>query len=138
MSESYEIPDDLLYTKEHHWIRVKKKVVEIGITDYAQKKLRDIIYVELPTPNQRIKQGDVLCTIESVKAVTEIASPVNGKIVEVNSSLLNKPELINESPYDDGWIVKIEISDAEELERFMDSDEYARYIEGLEEEAEEE
>lgn len=138
MSEDYEIPDDLLYSKDHHWVRLKKKVAELGITDYAQKKLRDIIYVELPSPNQKIKQGDTLCTIESVKAVTEITSPISGRMLEVNSALLSKPELINESPYEEGWIVRIEVSNAEELDRLMDPDEYARYIEALEEEAEEE
>lgn len=139
MSESFEIPEDLMYSKDHLWIKViKKKIAMVGITDYAQKKLRDIMYLELPNVNQKLKQGDTLCTIESVKAVSEVYSPVTGKIVEVNSNLIDKPELINDSPYEDGWIVKIEISDPNELEKLMDAEEYRRYIESLEEEAEEE
>ncbi|MEM2909834.1 MAG: glycine cleavage system protein GcvH [Nitrososphaerota archaeon] len=137
MSESFEIPEDLLYSKDHQWIKViKKKIAVIGITDYAQKKLRDIIYLELPTTNQKLKQKDTLCTIESVKVVSEIYTPVTGKVVEVNSNLLNKPELINDSPYEEGWIVKMEISDPSELEKLMDAEEYRRYIESLEEEVE--
>ncbi|MEM1532169.1 MAG: glycine cleavage system protein GcvH [Nitrososphaerota archaeon] len=136
MSESFEIPEDLMYSKDHLWIKlVKKKIAMIGITDYAQKKLRDIMYLELPNVNQKLKQGDTLCTIESVKVVSEVYSPVTGKIVEVNSNLIDKPELINDSPYEDGWIVKVEISDPNELEKLMDSEEYRRYIESLEEEA---
>lgn len=136
VSESFEVPEDLIYSKDHLWIKiVKKKVAMLGITDYAQKKLRDIMYLELPNVNQKIRQGDTLCTIESVKAVTEVYSPITGKVVEVNSNLIDKPELINDSPYEDGWIVKVEISDPSELEKLMDADEYRRYIEGLEEEA---
>ncbi|MEM0090415.1 MAG: glycine cleavage system protein GcvH [Nitrososphaerota archaeon] len=136
VSESFEIPEDLMYSKDHLWIKlVKKKIAMIGITDYAQKKLRDIMYLELPNVNQKLKQGDTLCTIESVKVVSEVYSPVTGKIVEVNSNLIDKPELINDSPYEDGWIVKVEISDPNELEKLMDSEEYRRYIESLEEEA---
>ncbi|MDW8076383.1 MAG: glycine cleavage system protein GcvH [Nitrososphaerota archaeon] len=136
MSESFEIPEDLIYSKDHLWIKIiKKKVAMVGITDYAQKKLRDIMYLELPSINQKLKQGDTLCTIESVKAVSEVYSPITGKVVEVNSNLVDKPELINDSPYEDGWIVKIEISDPNELEKLMDAEEYRRYIESLEEEA---
>ncbi|MCS7135498.1 MAG: glycine cleavage system protein GcvH [Aigarchaeota archaeon] len=136
VSESFEIPEDLIYSKDHLWIKIiKKKVAMVGITDYAQKKLRDIMYLELPSINQKLKQGDTLCTIESVKAVSEVYSPITGKVVEVNSNLVDKPELINDSPYEDGWIVKIEISDPNELEKLMDAEEYRRYIESLEEEA---
>lgn len=135
MSESFEIPEDLIYSKDHLWIKVvKKKIAMVGITDYAQKKLRDIMYLELPNVNQKLKQGDTLCTIESVKVVSEVYSPITGKIVEVNSNLIDKPELINDSPYEDGWIVKVEISDPSELEKLMDAEEYRRYIESLEEE----
>lgn len=136
MSESFEIPEDLVYSKDHLWVKiVKKKIAMVGITDYAQKKLRDIMYLELPNVNQKLKQGDTLCTIESVKAVSEVYSPITGKILEVNSNLIDNPELINDSPYEDGWIVKIEISDPSELEKLMDAEEYRRYIESLEEEA---
>lgn len=133
MSEHYEIPDDLLYTKDHEWIRVEKKVGVIGITDYAQKKLREVIYVELPNVNTKVKQKETLATVESVKATSDIYAPVSGKIVEVNLRLADSPELLNESPYEDGWIAKIEISDEKELDNLMEADEYRRYIEALEE-----
>ncbi|PUA34319.1 MAG: glycine cleavage system protein H [Candidatus Terraquivivens tikiterensis] len=139
MSEDFEIPEDLLYSKDHIWVKVvKKKIAVMGITDYAQKKLRDVIYLELPSVNQKLKQKDTLCTIESVKVASEIYTPISGKVIEVNNNLLDKPELVNDSPYEDGWIAKVEISDPSELERLMDAEEYRRYIEGLEEEAEKE
>ncbi|MDW7977765.1 MAG: glycine cleavage system protein GcvH [Candidatus Caldarchaeum sp.] len=139
MSERYEIPDDLLYTKEHEWVKPeKKKYAVVGITDYAQKKLREIIYIELPHLNTKIKTREVLSTIESVKSTADVFSPVSGKIVEVNSKLLDHPEMLNESPYTDGWIAKVELSDPAELDKLMDADEYRRFLEELEEEKTEE
>ncbi len=138
MAERYEIPDDLLYTKDHEWVRVEKKYAYIGITDYAQKKLREIIYVELPHIHTKVEAKDVLGTIESVKSTADIFSPVSGKVTEVNSKLLDHPEILNESPYTEGWIAKIELSDLSELDKLMDADEYQRYLEELEEEKTEE
>ncbi len=138
MSESYEVPEDLLYTRDHEWVKVEKKTAVIGITDYAQKKLREIIYIEMPNVNTKVRQREVLGTVESVKATSDIYSPVSGKIVEVNSKLLDNPELLNDSPYREGWIARIEMADPIELEKLMDADEYLRYIEGLEEEKMEE
>ncbi|MCS6769278.1 MAG: glycine cleavage system protein GcvH [Candidatus Caldarchaeum sp.] len=139
MSERYEIPDDLLYTKEHEWVKPeKKKYAVVGITDYAQKKLREIIYIELPHLNTKIKTREVLSTVESVKSTADVFSPVSGKIVEVNSKLLDHPEMLNESPYTDGWIAKVELSDPAELDKLMDADEYRRFLEELEEEKTEE
>lgn len=138
MSETYEVPDDLHYTKDHEWARLEKKYVAVGITDYAQKRLHEIIYVDMPTANQKVKQREVISTVESVKATSDIFAPISGRIVETNSKLLDQPELLNDSPYGDGWIARIEMSDPEELEKLMDSDEYRRYIEELEEETEEE
>ncbi|GBC68847.1 Glycine cleavage system H protein [archaeon HR01] len=137
MSERYEIPEDLLYTKDHEWVRVEKKYAVVGITDYAQKKLREIVYIEMPNVNTRVRQREVLGTVESVKATSDIYSPVSGRIVDVNSKLLDHPELLNDSPYKDAWIARIELADPSELDKLMDADEYARYIEGLEEEMEE-
>ena len=134
MSERYDIPDDLYYTKDHEWVRIERKMGVVGITDYAQKKLREIIYVELPNVNTKVKQKETIATIESVKATSDVYSPISGKIVEVNIRLADNPELINESPYEDGWIAKIEISDEKELDNLMEPDEYRRYIESLEEE----
>ncbi|MEM0383309.1 MAG: glycine cleavage system protein GcvH [Candidatus Caldarchaeum sp.] len=139
MSERYEVPDDLLYTKEHEWVKQeKKKYAVVGITDYAQKKLREIIYIELPHLNTKVRTRDVLGTVESVKSTADIFSPVSGKVVEVNSTLLDHPEMLNESPYTDGWIAKVELSDPAELDKLMDADEYRRYLEELEEEKTEE
>ncbi|MCX8200996.1 MAG: glycine cleavage system protein GcvH [Candidatus Caldarchaeum sp.] len=138
MSERYEVPDDLRYTKDHEWVKQEKKHVIIGITDYAQKKLREIIYIELPHINTKIRAKEVLSTVESVKSTADVLSPVSGKVVEVNSNLLDHPELLNESPYREGWIAKIEISDPAELSKLMDADEYIRYLEELEEEKTEE
>ena len=137
MSERFEIPDELYYTKDHEWFRLeKKKTGSVGITDYAQKKLREIIYVELPNVNTKVKQKETIATVESVKATSDIYSPVSGRIVEVNVRLADNPELLNESPYEEGWIAKIELSDEKELEDLMDADEYRRYVESLEEEGE--
>jgi glycine cleavage system H protein len=138
MSESYEVPEDLLYTRDHEWVRVEKKTAVVGITDYAQKKLREIIYIEMPNVNTRVRQREVLGTVESVKATSDIYAPVSGRIVEVNSRLLDNPELLNDSPYKEAWIARIEIADPTELDKLMDADEYLRYIEGLEEEKMEE
>lgn len=138
MSERYEVPDDLRYTKDHEWVRQEKKFVVVGITDYAQKKLREIIYVELPHINVKIRAKEVLGTVESVKSTADVLSPVSGKVVEVNSKLLDHPELLNESPYKEGWIAKIELSDPSELDKLMEADEYQRYLEELEEEKTEE
>lgn len=137
-TESYNIPAGYYYTREHEWVSVSGKIATTGITDYAQKKLREIIYVELPHINTRIQQRQVIATVESVKASSDIYAPVSGKIVEVNTKLIDSPEIINESPYEDGWIAKIELTSPEELENLMVPDEYARYIEALEEEAGEE
>ncbi|MCS6785011.1 MAG: glycine cleavage system protein GcvH, partial [Candidatus Caldarchaeum sp.] len=122
----------------HEWVKQEKKQVVIGITDYAQKKLREIIYIELPHLNTKIRAKEVLSTVESVKSTADVLSPVSGKVVEVNSKLLDHPELLNESPYKEGWIAKIELSDPAELGKLMDADEYTRYLEELEEEKTEE
>lgn len=138
MRDKYHIPEDYYYTNEHEWVKVEKKFATVGITDYAQKKLREIIYVELPNVNTKIQRKQTLATVESVKASSDVYAPLSGKIVEVNTKLIDSPEIINESPYEDGWLVKIELSDESELNFLMDADEYARYLEELEEAAEEE
>ncbi|MEM0481604.1 MAG: glycine cleavage system protein GcvH [Nitrososphaerota archaeon] len=111
MSVRYEISEDLLYTRDHEWVRHEKKYAYVGITDYAQKKLREIIHIELPHTNVKVKAKEVLGTVESVKSTADVYSPVPGKIVEVNLKLLDHPEILNESPYTDGWIAKVELSD---------------------------
>lgn len=137
MSEEYEVRNGLLYTRDHEWLRVEGKHALMGITDYAQKSLHEIIYVELPNVNQRVNQGEPIGSVESVKATSDIFSPVTGKVVEVNDTLMNSPEAINESPYEEGWILRIEIAREPELENLMDPDEYRRYLDEMEEQKEE-
>lgn len=133
MSSEYEVPEGYYYTREHEWIRVEKNRARVGITDYAQKKLREIIFVELPNVGLKIKQNETLATIESVKASADVYSPVTGRVIEVNSKLIDNPELVNEDPYGEGWIAVIELSEEVNYEDFMDADEYGKYLEDLEE-----
>ncbi|MCS7143180.1 MAG: glycine cleavage system protein GcvH [Aigarchaeota archaeon] len=139
LSERYSVPEGLYYTRDHEWVKLTgKRTALIGITDYAQRKLREIIYVELPQPQTRVVQKQVIATVESVKASVDIYAPLTGKLLEVNTKLADSPELINDSPYDDGWLARFEIADESELQTLMEADEYSRYIAELEEEAGEE
>jgi glycine cleavage system H protein len=137
MSLEYEVPEGLLYSRNHEWLRVKGKIATVGVTDYVQRKLREVLYIELPNTNVKVVRGQHVATIESVRGSYEVRSPVSGKIVEVNARLVDSPELINEYPYESGWIFKVEISDEGELSDLMDADEYSRYLSELELEAEE-
>lgn len=121
-----------LYTKEHEWIESAGDEVIFGITQYAVGQLGDITFVELPEVGETFNQHDVLCSIESVKAASDIYMPLSGTINEVNEDLDDEPEKINNSPEEDGWIAKISISDPKEKEPLMDEDEYKAFIEGLE------
>ena len=114
------IPEELNYTQDHEWIRIDGKKGEIGITEHAQKELGDIVYVELPMLDDEIEAGDEFGTIESVKAVSPLYMPLSGKVVEVNSELRDHPELVNEDCYDEGWIVRIEITNPEDKNELMD------------------
>ena len=122
-------PDDRLYTKEHEWVKIKGNIATVGITDYAQKELTDIVYVELPNKGIEIEAGDELCTVESVKNASDVFSPVSGKVIEVNRELEDEPELINSDPYGKGWIAKIEIT--EEPKGLMSAQEYEEYLKSL-------
>lgn len=133
MSSEYEVPEGYYYTREHEWIKIEKNKARVGITDYAQRKLREIIFVELPNVGQKIGRNETLATIESVKASADVYSPVAGKVSEVNSKLIDNPELVNEDPYGEGWIAVIELSEPIVHEDFMDPDEYVKYLEDLEE-----
>jgi glycine cleavage system H protein len=137
MSFEYEVPEGLLYSRNHEWLRVKGRIATVGVTDYVQRKLREVLYIELPNTNVKVVRGQHVATIESVRGSYEVRSPVSGKIVEVNARLVDSPELINEYPYESGWIFKVEISDEGELSDLMDADEYSRYLSELELEAEE-
>jgi len=121
-------PQDLKYTKDHEWIRVEGNIGIIGITDHAQSELGDIVYIDIPNPNATLKKGDSFGTIEAVKTVAEMYSPVSGKLIEVNNSLNNAPETVNNDPYGEGWIVKIELSDLSELNYLMDSEAYQKHL----------
>jgi len=133
MAEEYEVREGLLYTRDHEWIKVEGNVITIGVTDYGQKKLREVVYVELPTIGQRVEEGEAIATLESVKASAEVYTPASGKVIEVNSKLVDSPELVNDDPYGDGWIAKIELEEEREFEDLMEPDEYRKYLEDLEE-----
>ena len=122
-------PPDLKYTKEHEWVRVEDAVGTIGITDYAQDQLGDIVYVALPAPGKRLSQLAVFGEIESVKAVSELYSPVSGEVVESNAVLADKPELVNDSPYGEGWIMKVRLADQGEIAKLLTAAQYSDYIE---------
>ncbi|MFE3845725.1 glycine cleavage system protein GcvH [Thermoplasmatota archaeon] len=124
-----EIRDDLKYTDSHEWIKVKDDKAIIGITDHAQSELTDIVFAELPAIGKELKKGDELCVVESVKSVSEIYSPISGKIINVNNKLEDNPEIINENPYDDGWLVEISITNEKEIVNLLDPKEYKKLIE---------
>ncbi len=125
-----DIPKDLLYTEDHEYVMTTKdaNVVAIGITDYAQGELGDIVYLELPSVGASFGKHDVFGTIEAVKAVSELFSPVAGEVVEVNKRLEKEPQLVNSSPYDDGWMVKVRMSDPSEKKELMSADDYSAHI----------
>ncbi len=123
---SNEVPDDLKYTKSHEWVRVKGKQAVVGITDHAQSELTDIVFVELPAVGKDVKKGEELCVVESVKSVSEVYAPVTGKVVAVNTRLDDAPELINKSPYADGWIVELEVKNPGDLTSLLDPAAYKK------------
>jgi len=123
-----EVRDNLLYTKSHEWVLKKDGIARIGITDYAQEHLTDVVYVELPKVGDKFSKGDEIATVESVKSVSEIYAPVSGEVVEINEKLDDEPELINTSPYDDGWLVEIKMDDESELEELISPSDYEKKL----------
>ena len=121
-------PQEFLYTKEHEWIRVDEEMGTIGITDHAQKELGDIVYVELPKLGEHVAAKESFGTVESVKAVSEIYSPVSGEVAAVNTKLQNNPEMLNSDPHGEAWLVQVRLSDRSEIEKLMTADEYEAYI----------
>ncbi len=119
----------LLYTESHEWLNVEGDIAVLGITDYAQHELGDIVYVELPGVGDELTKGEALGSIEAVKAVEDIISPISGEVLEVNEILEDAPETINKSAFEEGWIVKIKLSDPAELDALLKADEYAKLIE---------
>ena len=119
-----DIPEDLLYTSDHEWMRITDNKAEIGITNHAQSELGDIVYVELPALDDEIDTGDEFGTIESVKAVSPLYMPISGRILEVNTELQDHPELVNEDCYDEGWLVRIEISNNDDKDELLGPEAY--------------
>jgi glycine cleavage system H protein len=122
-------PEDNRYAKSHEYVHLEGEIGTIGITDYAQKELGDVVFVELPQVGSELEAADELGSIESVKAVSELFSPVSGVVVEINEALAEKPELINTDPYGDGWMIRVKVSDATEVDELMTAEEYDEYLE---------
>jgi glycine cleavage system H protein len=123
-----EFPEDLKYSKEHEWVLVEGNTATVGITDYAQDQLGDIVFVELPAIGDKVSKEDAFGVVESVKAVSDVYAPVTGNVLEVNDDLPDNPEMLNEDPYGDGWIIKIEMTDPDELKDLLTAAEYEEYV----------
>lgn len=124
-----DFPEELKYTEEHEWVMIEDDVVTIGITDFAQEQLGDVVFVELPEEGDSLETGKSFGVVESVKAVSDVYAPFNGEVVEVNDSLPDEPEVLNTSPYEDGWMVKIKLSDGADLSELMDAAAYMDFVE---------
>ncbi|MCQ9293280.1 glycine cleavage system protein GcvH [Staphylococcus cohnii] len=122
------VPSELKYSKEHEWVKIEGNTVTIGITEYAQSELGDIVFVELPETDDDIDEGESFGSVESVKTVSELYAPVSGKVVETNDELEDSPEFVNESPYEKAWMVKVELSDESQLDELMIADQYSEMI----------
>ena len=122
-------PEGLKYSEEHEWLRMEGGTAVIGITHFAQDSLGDVVFVELPDVGTDVEQFEKMGEIESVKAVSDLYCPVGGRVVEVNDSLNDSPELVNDSPYEEGWMIKVEVSDGSEIERLMSASEYGALVE---------
>ncbi len=125
----YEFPDELKYLQTHEWVRIEDNIATIGITDYAQHQLGDIVYIELPEIGTTLKKGDNVAEIESVKAVGELMMPLSGKIIGVNTGLADNPESVNSSPYGTGWMVKIEVNNKGEINDLLTVEAYKEIVE---------
>lgn len=121
-------PSDYLYSRDHEWVRVEGDTCVLGITEYAQEELGEIVFVELPEEGQTFNTTDEVGTIESVKAVAEVYTPVSGEVTEVNSSLEDEPELVNDDPHGDGWLIRLRFSSSDDLKELMSAEQYEEYI----------
>src|SRR5208337_1453093 len=126
-------PDDIRYTRDHEWARLDGEIIRIGVTDYAQDQLGDIVFVELPEPGKTFKKGEECGTLESVKAVAEVYMPVSGEIIGVNTELEDSPDLVNKAPYTDGWIAEVKPSNLSEMDGLMAHDAYLDMLKGIQE-----
>ncbi len=127
-------PENFRYTKDHEWVKVEGDTATVGITDFAQSQLGDVVFVELPEVGEALKSHQTLGVVESVKAVSDIYSPVSGDVTEVNEGLNDEPEILNQDPHSKGWILKLKVKDKSELEELMSASEYEKYLEGLKDE----
>ncbi|GFN22342.1 glycine cleavage system protein GcvH [Thermanaeromonas sp. C210] len=123
------IPEDLFYTAEHEWVKIRGNRGRIGITDYAQESLGDIVFVELPQVGAEFKAGDAFGVVESVKSASDVYLPVSGKVMAVNEELLEAPQLINQDPYGQGWMIEVELTDPQEVEKLLDASAYSKLLE---------
>lgn len=121
-------PENLKYTKDHEWIRVEGEVAYVGITDFAQSELGEIVYVDINTEGDSLSEGDIFGSIEAVKTVSDLFMPASGTVIEINSALEDNPEMVNESPYDKGWIIKIELKNAAEINNLLSAADYKNLI----------
>ena len=124
-----EFPKDIKYTKEHEWARAEGNIITVGITDYAQDSLGDVVYLELPAEGTTVTKDETFGVIESVKTVSDLYSPITGTVIEVNDALVDNPEVINDDPYGDAWILKVEMNAPAELAELLTADEYKKYVE---------
>ena len=124
-----EFPKDLRYTKEHEWVRMEGNVATIGITDHAQDSLGDIVYLELPSDGAVVTKDETFGVVESVKAVSDLYSPISGTVIEINDALVDSPEVINGDPYGDAWMLKVEMNIPAEIKELLTADEYKKYVE---------
>ncbi len=125
-------PGDFFYTKDHEWVQVKGQEAVVGITDFAQKQLGDVVYVQVPEVGTKLGSHQTIGSIESVKAVSDVFSPVSGEVTAVNAELADSPELVNQDPHGKGWIIKLKLASPKELEALMKAGDYERFLEGLE------
>jgi len=123
-----DFPKDLKYTKDHEWVRIEEQAAEVGITEYAQEELGDITYLELPEEGDFVSKDDTFGVIESVKTTSDLFAPVSGTVVERNDPLFDSPEMINEDPFGEGWMIRVAMADPSELDELMSADEYEEYI----------
>lgn len=129
MIGNYEVREGIYYTKEHEWMKIENQNCRVGITDYAQKTLHEVVYVDLPTLGQKVTQNKIFGTVESVKAVSEMYSPISGEILDRNETLVNSPELVNQEPYGTGWIIVVKPSSLnDEVKSLLSHDQYAHFI----------
>ena len=123
-----DIKENLKYTKDHEWVKLEGNIATVGVTDFAQSELGDIVYVEVDTIDETLNKDEVFGTVEAVKTVSDLFLPMSGKIIEFNESLSDSPESINDSPYDDGWIIKVEVSNPDEINQLLNNKDYSELI----------